>query len=816
MPVGKAWNKKTILVALHVCVAAITTVLLWQYPPAEGRSLWVMVPWGLYLAATLGLVLLPLYWFVHRRFDLVFIGAEAMLLGPLLAGYFGGEAWAFYPLLLLGVLLAALARRLLWAVGMGAAVAAAHVVVNWEQFGLDPGVVILQTVLIVTVAGFVGYLTEELSREEATTALLDNALEISTLLTGVLEAKIVYERLTELISRLFRAGRVAVILAEPESETARVAAAVDQGEKVTEVMVDLDRYPEIRIALERRAPVVITRPDEDPQLAGVRSKLPDRARRSSILVTPILQDDEPRGVVFVRLEASRHEFSDHEIKFCRLMADAAGQALERAEHYAEVAEAARRDGLTGLFNVRVFHRRLAEEVDRAGRTGAELSLVMVDVDYLKNVNDTYGHLAGDRVIRQMAEILQEEVRSIDTVARYGGEEFALLLPETGGDRALVVAERIRVLIEDTSYEPVREPVTVSIGIATLPDDATTPTELIHKADQALYASKNRGRNRTTRYARDGFEEAPEERAGIPEPAEDAGPDQPSSWETIRDEPIIHSLRDTLESLELGHERVRRLDVVTSLASVMRARDPTAFEQLRSVSTVAEIFLAHLPVPERQRWAIHVACLLRDIGKLVISEELLKKQGFLTRDEYRLVRRHPEVGAEILAPLQGFEAVVPFILHHHERWDGKGYPEGLVGEEIPYGARVVGLLDAFQAMVRRRPYADRARGLRYACEEIRRNGGTQFDPDLAERFLLVVDENKDIISTLVAEKVAGAEGEAARPVEPEARKAGAATPTTAVAPERAEERGAEEETVISRAGPPESLAEPPEGRAAVSD
>lgn len=777
MPDRKTWNKKTILLALHACGVAIVTVMLWVYEPMVGLSLWVVVPWAAFLLSTFLLAALPLPWFAHRRFDPIFIGSEALLLGTILSFYFRSESWLFYPLLLAAVLLAALARRLVWAIGMGVAVAAAHLLINVGEIQLDPGVLILQTALILITAGVIGYLTEELSREEATTTLLDNALEISTLLAGALEAEEVYNRLTELVARLFRAGRVAVILTDPGSGEGHVCAAIDHGERVTDVRIDLERYPEIQTALERRAPVMITRPDEHPDMAGVRSRLPGDVRRSSILVVPIFADEEARGVLLVRLERPGYSFSDHEIKFVRIMADAAGQALMRAEHFAELAEAARRDSLTGLYNMRIFHRRLADEIDRCDRTGGRLSLVMVDADYLKHVNDTYGHLAGDRVIRDMAVILLDAVRSIDTVARYGGEEFALLLPETGDERALVVAERVRGQIEHQRHDGVPEPVTVSVGIATYPDDANTPTELIHKADLALYASKNRGRNRTTRYS--GLERSSEEILEL-EHGEGTQP-------YLQDTEIVDSLREALSGLESHRETGRHFDVIASLAAVMQARDEEAFDQLKDVATVAELFLANLPLTDRQRWTIQVACLLRDLGKLAISEQLLYKKDFLTRDEYRVVRQHPVVSARIIAPVKGFDAVAPYVRHHHERWDGKGYPDGLKGEEIPYGARIVGLIDAFQAMVTRRPYATRARGLRYAYEEIRRNAGTQFDPDLVERFLFLIDGNREIISTLVAER------EGASVEDPES-----AEPTEAIEPgggdDPASDSGTEEPTL----------------------
>lgn len=741
MPQTSAWNRKTNVLALRISLTGLTGVLVWLYPPDPGPSAWLVGLWLAYLASTVMYVLTPAYWFSVRRFFLLFLGLELLLLGGMLAVYLGAENWVFYPLFLLVVLLAALARRLLWALVLGGATAAVYLLAYVNTAGIDTGVLILQVAILMTTAGVVGYLIEELEQEEETSAMFDNALEIAALLAGTLETEMVYERLTEVVARLFNAARVAVILTDSEAKIGHITAAIDRGEPVHDLDIDLEQYPEIRQALEKSGPVVIQRAETHPRLAEIRGDLPRRARAASILVTPILPGGEPRGVLFVRLEDTRRDFGEHEVKFCHLMADVAARAVMRAEHFAEVAEAARRDSLTGLFNVRVLQRRLAEEIERSDRSGSRLSVVMIDVDYLKHVNDTYGHLAGDKVIKRIAEVLTEELRGVDTIARYGGEEFVLLLPETGGERAVLVAERIRKRLAETSHEGVAEPVTVSIGISNYPDDAMTASDLIHKADQALYVSKHLGRNRSTR-----FDEVRELEAQAAEQAEE----KPEfALEALHDPEMIQTIRDALKDLDTGRALLRHLDVIASLTAVMRAKDPHAIQQLRDVSTIADLFLAHLPINERQRWAIHVSCLLRDIGKLAISDEVLQKRDILTREEYQIVRRHPVIGAQVIQPLQGFEPVVPLVRHHHERWDGKGYPDGLEGDEIPYGARVVGLVDAFYAMVRRRPYADRQRGLRYAIEEIRRNCGTQFDPELAERFLFVIDANHDIIETLVS-------------------------------------------------------------------
>jgi HD-GYP domain-containing protein (c-di-GMP phosphodiesterase class II) len=155
--------------------------------------------------------------------------------------------------------------------------------------------------------------------------------------------------------------------------------------------------------------------------------------------------------------------------------------------------------------------------------------------------------------------------------------------------------------------------------------------------------------------------------------------------------------------------------------------------------LSDLFLGYLTLHEHERHTIRIACMLHDIGKLGVPQDILQKSEFLTREEYEIVRKHPEIGARILEPLKPFASAVPFIRHHHERWDGKGYPEGLRGSDIPFGARVVSLVDSFHAMVSKRPYQSRVKGLGYAREEIRRNAGTQFDPELAAAFVRMIEE-----------------------------------------------------------------------------
>lgn len=739
-PVRTGGEKRGTLLRLRGCVAAATGAILWLHAPA-GAAFWLMLlAWGLYVGSTAAYVFLPLRLFMHRRFDFVFIGLELFLLGTFFTAYGGWDGGLFYPLFLVVVLVAALARRLSWALVFGATGAVVQALLLGDAS--DGAVLILQAAVLMTAAALVGYLTEALDREEGSSALLRNALEVSTLMAGTLEADAVYERLTEIVARLFDAGRVAVILAGRETGKAHVAAAIDRGRPVRDVVIDLERYPEIQTALRTLEQVIIDRAGEHPRMAEVRADLPHRARAAAILVTPIHQGGTVRGVIFVRLEGPPHRpFTDHEMRFCTLMASVAARTLQRAEDFAAISETARRDGLTGLYNVREFQRILREEVSRCERIGATCSLLMIDVDFLKHVNDTYGHPAGDQVLRSLAASLLKQAREIDTVARYGGEEFAMLLPETGGDRALLVAERLRDEIEHVRHEGVDGCITVSIGVAAFPEDATSAADLLHKADQALYSSKNRGRNRAVRF----------EPVRLIEPGGTGNEPRLSALRSHHDSSMVRIIRDSLSGPSTHRHLLRHIDVIACLAAVMNARDPTAVDHLRDVSTLAELFLSHLPVPDRQRWSIHIACLLRDIGKLAVADAILDKRDFLTRKEYESVRLHAEVGAQIVEPLKGLDMVVPLIRHHHERWDGRGYPDGLQGNAIPYGARVVALVDAFHAMARRESHAGKGRGLAYACDEIRGNAGTQFDPQLAERFLFVVQSNPGLIESLLGDE-----------------------------------------------------------------
>ncbi|MGH7542369.1 MAG: diguanylate cyclase [Gemmatimonadota bacterium] len=692
---------------MRLCIAAATGALLWRFAADRAGEPWLLGPWIAYVVTTAGYALLPAPRFVHPRFNPVFFGIDLVLLVTLFAAWGGFVTDVFTPLFLLTVLLAGLARSFPWALLMGAAVAVVQGVVHPPTGPEEAGALVLQGLILLTSAGVVGFLSEEIERESTVSTLLDNALEISALIAEALDAETVCRRLTEMVARLFRAGRVAVILARVEDERGRLVAAIDAGRPVEPDDVDLDRHPEIRQALRRLEPVTGAQVGE--------------SSRGAALAVPILDGGTARGALFVRLEDPRRGFGEHEIRFCRLLADVAGRALQRADHFARVSEAARRDALTGLFNVRVLNEGIDEEIHRAERTGASLSLLMIDVDFLKHVNDVYGHPAGDQVLKALAETLRRLVRRIDLVARCGGEEFAVLLPETTAERGEDVAARLRASIEGLEHPGVGEAITVSIGVAAYPEDAGSASELVHAADQALYASKNSGRNRVSRYGA--------ERGVLRHPAWRAGP-------TGHSDPVAIELREAMMYLLGQPEVARNFGSLTSLATALQARDPRALARMRAAARVTRLFLPRLPVAELQRWTVQAACIFREVGRLGSDRPIRPRPGPETWDE---ASGHAATGARMLAGLTGFGRVLGLVRHHEERWDGTGVPEGLRGEAIPYGARIVAIVDGFLAAL-----PDDGSGsdrLGRGAAAIRAGAGSRFDRDLADRFLRAIEAER---------------------------------------------------------------------------
>lgn len=352
------------------------------------------------------------------------------------------------------------------------------------------------------------------------------------------------------------------------------------------------------------------------------------------------------------------------------------------------------DALTGLGNHRSFQERIRQEVAAAQESGSPVGLIMLDVDGFKSINDTLGHLQGDRMLRDLSKLLASTVDR-GNIFRYGGDEFAIILPGLGARETAAVAEDLRQRVAGRFSG---SSLTISLGTAVFPDSAASVEELIYGADSSMYSAKFSGKNRVGR------------------------------WDLER-----HAQHNGGRLRQLAPPGEAGDSGVAALIAALAAKDPTTGSHLQRCATYALALARELGLSPEDCAVVRQAALLHDIGKLAVREDVLLKPGGLDAAEWEEMRRHPLVGRDILSHIRSLARVTPAVLHHHERYDGQGYPSGLKGTEIPIASRILLVTDAFDAMTTDRPYR-RALPLDAAIRELQENAGSQFDPVVVEAFL----------------------------------------------------------------------------------
>jgi diguanylate cyclase (GGDEF)-like protein len=363
-----------------------------------------------------------------------------------------------------------------------------------------------------------------------------------------------------------------------------------------------------------------------------------------------------------------------------------------------LAESARTDPLTQLKNRLALDQEIDVQLEVARRGEQPLSVVVGDLDHFKVVNDQLGHRAGDRALVRVARILASHRRLGDTVARTGGEEFTLLLPNTFEHDAFLAAERMRAAVAtEFASDPV--PLTFSFGVASFPDHGGSADAVIESADQALYAAKALGRNRSIIFN--------------------------------REVSAIFAPEGGGRGLDSSH-----LPTLLSLAEELDIRDAGTAYHSRTVGRYCALIAAQLGLDPEHVERVEIAGRLHDIGKIGVPNAVLQKPGALGAGEMAQVRTHPEIGAQVLAG-HGLEDLRGWVVAHHERPDGKGYPAGLEDAEIPLEAKIIAVADAYEAMTADRVYRAGI-GTKAARVELLRCAGTQFDPRVIAAFMAVLD------------------------------------------------------------------------------
>jgi len=382
----------------------------------------------------------------------------------------------------------------------------------------------------------------------------------------------------------------------------------------------------------------------------------------------------------------------------------------------ELVELSITDGLTGLYNHRFLQERFDFEFKRVRRYGGALSCLLLDIDYFKSVNDTYGHQFGDYVIKQIASIIRTRSREVDICGRYGGEEF-MVISNLHEKNALLYASKLQMAIENHPFvhpeKNVR--VTVSIGIAEYDNNIKTKQELIERADRAMYQAKKDGRNLIRLWK-----------------------ETESSTDLAVDKYGIAELKDKFHDLS-NQMRSVYMESTNALIKAVEAKDPTAHTHSDNVAALAVRIAKKMNCSQEQIEVIRFGALLHDIGKISIPDVILKKKRALRDEEMKLLNRHPEIGATILKDIRFLEKELPVILYHHERYDGTGFPHGLKGREIPLGARIVSVADVFDNRVNGRNRY-RKETVSKAVATIVKRKNVDFSPDVVDAFVEVVQEN----------------------------------------------------------------------------
>lgn len=450
----------------------------------------------------------------------------------------------------------------------------------------------------------------------------------------------------------------------------------------------------------------------------------------SLIVLPIVSK-EFTGLLMVF--SPREETKDSELNFLNLFARQIELAITIANLFETVKKQAVTDPLTELFNRRFYEDALSREAVRALRLNQPFTLISLDLDKLKHINDTLGHSAGDAAIKAVAKVINKNSRSVDVPSRVGGEEFTIILPGVDSQGGLIAAERIRSSLENEYVEGVGH-ITASIGVATFIEMTTDVDELVEIADKAMYFAKQNGRNQVKL----------------------AEVQDSVSWQDIAIDAFVQILDqhkipfgrktadELIKKLQSKQETNNGILAKELLFDVVDTISKTYTPYYESGTTKQKIELAYaiakrFELSKNDMDKLKLAMLLYDIGNVLIPNDVLSKKTPLTKEEKEVITKHPIIGAqEILKPISHVSSIIPIIVHHHENWDGSGYPDKRKGDDIPLISQIILIVDSYYAMISDRPYR-KAYSKEEAIAEIESLAGKKYSEELVREFKNAIKE-----------------------------------------------------------------------------
>jgi diguanylate cyclase (GGDEF)-like protein len=539
-----------------------------------------------------------------------------------------------------------------------------------------------------------------------------NALErFSQECTGIIDLERLSDHLISLTLPAMGASSAHLLMPHGNDMNYSLIASSTKGEN-KDICLDqqsiLVRWLEKNDALLRRSDIDYISP-----LEAITSKERDLLDKlNADLLVPFKYGDRLSGILVLSPKASTDEYTSDDLSSLMVLARHASTAIENARLYAQSQEMAIRDGVTGFYNHSFFQGRAREEVEQAKLLNMPVVLLMINIDLFHIYNEIHGHAEGDRALAEMAKVIRSMARETDLLFRYSGDEFAILAPGIKCNEAYTLAEKMRKAVESHHFPGLvsgKGVLTISIGIACCPEHVADAEPLAFCAELALLESKKKGRNAVTVYAPIAAAEAPSSKA-----------------------------QDKLAALSKA-SHLSYISTILALAAALDAKDTHTYGHSQKVAQYAVMLGEAIGIEPERLSALRTAALLHDIGKIGISDGLLLKPQHFSDDERKEVQKHAILSVSILKHIPSLSNLLPHIVHHHERFDGTGYPDNVKGEDISLESRILAIADSYDAMTSPRPYKQTLTA-KEAIAEIRRCAGTQFDPDLANVFCEIIVQN----------------------------------------------------------------------------
>lgn len=500
--------------------------------------------------------------------------------------------------------------------------------------------------------------------------------------------------------------------------------------------VPTDAFKWFARKINRREVIYIRSVDEMPAEAVAEKELFKAQKNKSVLCVPMVYGKSVIG--FVGFDSVRSEkiWPQEAIDLLRIAAEMFANLLERKFSEQEqkrlnkelvktnrrLKQLVLKDPNTGLYNHRYFEDVVEREFHRAKRYNHPLSMIMMDIDYFKSINEVYGHPFGDLVLQQLARQLKKMAHRYDIVIRYSGQEFVVLCLGSNRSAASILAQRMLEAVNLYNFGDKKHTVKLKItmAVASYPEDKVAQsTDLLKLSGQILNKAKEAGGNRVY-----------------------------SALDINKEKDAISKITERRAEIKFLKEKIDKLnkqanqsliEAIFAFAKTIELKDHYTGEHVeKTVHYATEVARTLGMLSAEEIEMVRQAAILHDLGKIGISDKILCKRAKLSKKEFAEIRKHPEIGAEIIRPIQFLQGIIPYILYHHERWDGKGYPYGLKGEEIPLGARIVAIADVYQALISDRPYR-KAYPEKQAIKIIVDSSGSHFDPRIVDVFLKVLQK-----------------------------------------------------------------------------